>query len=74
MAIRKILLSLQPAATAAATFWAAVMVARLWRAHLTVLHTAADRDRETARAPPVRKTDSRARRAEGYLLARPGLA
>jgi hypothetical protein len=48
MAIRKILLPLQPAATAAATFCAAVMVARLWRAHLAVLHTAANRDRETA--------------------------
>ena len=34
--------------TAAATFSAAVMVARLWRAHLAVLHTAANRDRESA--------------------------
>src|ERR1700693_6324946 len=48
MAIRKILLPLHPAATAAATFWAAAMVARLWRAHLAVLHTAANPDRETA--------------------------
>jgi nucleotide-binding universal stress UspA family protein len=48
MAIRKILLPLQLAATAAATFSAAVMVARLWRAHLAVLHTAVNRDRENA--------------------------
>ena len=48
MAIRKILLPLQLATTAAATFSAAVMVARLWRAHLAVLHTAVNRDRERA--------------------------
>jgi nucleotide-binding universal stress UspA family protein len=48
MAIRKILLPLQAAAAAAATFSAAVMVARLWRAHLAVLHTAVNRDRENA--------------------------
>jgi nucleotide-binding universal stress UspA family protein len=48
MAIRKILLPLQLASTAAATFSAAVMVARVWRAHLAVLHTAANRDRESA--------------------------
>ena len=47
MAIRKILLPLQLTA-AAATFSMAVMVARLWRAHLAVLHTAASRDRESA--------------------------
>ena len=48
MAIQKILLPLQLTATASATFSAAVMVARLWRAHLAVLHTAANRDRESA--------------------------
>ena len=48
MAIRRILLPLQLATTAAATFSAAIMVARLWRAHLAVLHTAANRDRERA--------------------------
>jgi nucleotide-binding universal stress UspA family protein len=48
MAIRRILLPLQLATTAAATFSAAIMVARLWRAHLVVLHTAANRDRERA--------------------------
>ena len=48
MAIRKILLPLQLAATAAATFSAAVMIARLWSAHLAVLYTAVNRDRETA--------------------------
>jgi nucleotide-binding universal stress UspA family protein len=48
MEIRKVLLPLQPAATAAATFSAAVMIARFWRAHLAVLHAAATRDRETA--------------------------
>jgi nucleotide-binding universal stress UspA family protein len=47
MAIRKILLPLQLTATAA-TFSMAVMVARLWRAHLAVLHAAASRDRESA--------------------------
>jgi hypothetical protein len=47
MAIRKILLPLQLTA-AAATFSMAVMVARLWRAHLAVLHAAASRDRESA--------------------------
>ena len=48
MAIRKILLPLQFAATAAATFSAAVMVARLWRAHLAVLYTAVNREQENA--------------------------
>jgi hypothetical protein len=48
MEIRKVLLPLQPAATAAATFSAAVMIARFWRAHLAVLHAAANPDRETA--------------------------
>ena len=48
MEIRKVLLPLQPAATAAATFSAAVMIARFWRAHLAVLHAADNRDRETA--------------------------
>jgi nucleotide-binding universal stress UspA family protein len=48
MAIRKILLPLQAAATAEAAFATAVMVARLWNAHLAVLHVAADRTREGA--------------------------
>ncbi len=47
-AIRKILLPLQFSNTAAATFSMAVMVARLWRAHLAVLHAATNRDRESA--------------------------
>jgi|ERR1700733_9716945 hypothetical protein len=47
MAIRKILLPLQLTA-AAATSSMAVIVARLWRAHLAVLHAAASRDRESA--------------------------
>ena len=47
MVIRKILLPLQLTA-AAATFSMAVMVVRLWRAHLAVLHTSASRDRESA--------------------------
>jgi nucleotide-binding universal stress UspA family protein len=47
MTIRKILLPLQFAATAPAAFSAAVIVARLWRAHLAVLHTATNRDRES---------------------------
>ena len=48
MAISKILLPLQLATTAAAAFSAAAMVARLWRAHLAVLHTAVNRDQERA--------------------------
>ncbi len=48
MAISKILLPLQLATTAAAAFSTAVMVARLWRAHLAVLHTAVNRDQERA--------------------------
>jgi nucleotide-binding universal stress UspA family protein len=48
MAIRKILLPWEPAATPVATFTAAVMVARLWRAHLAVVHVAANGDRENA--------------------------
>jgi len=48
MAIRKILLPLQLTAAAPASFAMAVTVARLWRAHLAVLHTAASRDRESA--------------------------
>jgi nucleotide-binding universal stress UspA family protein len=48
MAIRKILLPLQVATTAAAAFSAAAMVARLWRAHLAVLHSAVSRDQERA--------------------------
>jgi hypothetical protein len=48
MAIRKILLPFELAVTTAATFSAAVMVARMWRAHLTVLYFAANRYRESA--------------------------
>ena len=48
MAVRKILLPLQVATTAAAAFSAAAMVAQLWRAHLAVLHTAVNRDQERA--------------------------
>jgi nucleotide-binding universal stress UspA family protein len=48
MAIRKIMLPLQPATTAAATFSTAALVARLWRAHLAVLHIAATGDRAGA--------------------------
>ena len=48
MGIRKILLPLQFAATTAATYSAAVMVARLWHAHLAVLYTAVNRGQENA--------------------------
>src|SRR6266536_3405828 len=48
MAIRKILLPLQTATTAEAAFSTAVIVARLWSAHLAVLHVAANRNRESA--------------------------
>ena len=46
MAVRKILLPFQPAAATAATFSAAALVARLWRAHLAVMHTAPNRELE----------------------------
>jgi nucleotide-binding universal stress UspA family protein len=46
MAIRKVLLPLQAAATTEAAFSTAVMVARMWDAHLAVLHVATDRARE----------------------------
>jgi nucleotide-binding universal stress UspA family protein len=46
MAIRKLLLPLQTAATAEAAFSTAAIVSRLWCAHLAVLHVAADRNRE----------------------------
>ena len=65
MAIRKILLPLQLAATAAATFSAAAMIARLWRAHLAVLHTAVNRDRENA----VRDLFQRLTAEHGLTLA-----
>jgi len=48
MAIRKILLPLQAVTTAEAAFSTAAIVARLWRAHLAVLHVATDRNRESA--------------------------
>ena len=48
MAIRKILLSLQAVVTAEAAFSTAVLVARLWNAHLAVLHITANRDQESA--------------------------
>jgi hypothetical protein len=46
MAIRKILLPLQAAVTTDAAFTTAAMVARMWNAHLAVLHVAADRAQE----------------------------
>ena len=48
MAIRKILLPLQAVVTAEAAFSTAVLVARLWNAHLEVLHITANRDQESA--------------------------
>jgi len=48
MTIRKLLLPLQTTTTAGAAFSTAAVVARLWCAHLSVLHVAADRTRETA--------------------------
>jgi len=70
MSVQKILLPLQLTATAAATFRAAVTIARLWRAHLAVLHTAANRDQETA----VRDLFVRLTAEHGLVVAeaRPG--
>src|SRR5215469_15794792 len=48
MSIRKILFPLQAVATAAAAFATAVMIARSWSAHVTVLHVTADTERESA--------------------------
>ena len=48
MAIRRILLPLQAVVTAEAAFSMAVLVARLWNAHLAVLHITANRDQESA--------------------------
>ena len=48
MAISNFPLPLQVATTAAAAFSAAVLVARLWREHLAVLHMALNRDQERA--------------------------
>ena len=48
MAIRKILLPLQAVVTAEEAFSTAVLVARLWNAHLEVLHITANRDQESA--------------------------
>ena len=46
MAIRKLLLPLQTTATAAAALTTGLITARLWQAHLAVLHVAAARGRE----------------------------
>jgi nucleotide-binding universal stress UspA family protein len=47
MAIRKLLLPLQTAATAEAAFSTAAIVVRQWCAHLAVLHVGTDRNRES---------------------------
>jgi nucleotide-binding universal stress UspA family protein len=46
--IRKLLLPLQTTTTAEPALLTALTIARLWRAHLAVLHVSGDRDRETA--------------------------
>jgi nucleotide-binding universal stress UspA family protein len=48
MAIRKLLLPLQTAATAEAAFATFALVSRLWRAHLAVLHVTADKKQASA--------------------------
>src|SRR4051794_35894326 len=48
MAIRKLLLPLQTVATAEAAFATAAIVARLWCAHVSVLHVTADRRHPSA--------------------------
>jgi nucleotide-binding universal stress UspA family protein len=48
MAIRKLLLPLQTATTAEAAFSTAAIVARLWCAHLAVLHVTTDRKHASA--------------------------
>ena len=48
MAIRKLLLPLQTAATAEAAFSTAAIVSQMWCAHLAVLHVTADRKHASA--------------------------
>jgi hypothetical protein len=48
MAIRKLLLPVQTAATTEAAFSTAAIVFRLWCAHLAVLHLTADRKHASA--------------------------
>lgn len=65
MAIRKILLPLQTTATADATFSVAAIIARMWSAHLAVLHVVANRDRDSA----MRGLFSRLTAEHGLLVA-----
>jgi nucleotide-binding universal stress UspA family protein len=48
MALRKLLLPLQSTATAEPALMTALLAARPWSAHISVLHVAADRNREDA--------------------------
>ena len=68
MAVRKLLLPLQSTATAEPALIAALMAARLWRAHLAVLHVAVDRSRDSA----VRALFDRFAAAQDIILAAPG--
>ena len=68
MAIRKLLLPLQSTSTAEPALTAALMAARLWRAHLAVLHVAVDRSRDSA----VRALFDRFAAAQDIILAAPG--
>jgi hypothetical protein len=70
MAIRKLLLPLQTAATAEAAFSTAAIVARLWCAHLAVLHVGTDRNRER----DLRNTFEKLASANDLIVteARPG--
>lgn len=67
MAIRKLLLPLQTTATADAALATGLMVATVWRAHLTVLHVASDRSRESA----VRAVFERSAADHGIAVAAP---
>jgi len=67
MAIRKVLLPLQSATTAEAAFSTAATVARLWSAHLAVLHVSVDGSREKT----IREAFSRLVTESDLLLAEP---
>jgi nucleotide-binding universal stress UspA family protein len=65
MAIRKLLLPLQTTATAEAALATGLIAARLWQAHLAVLHVASDRSQESA----IRGVFDRCVAAQGVPVA-----
>jgi hypothetical protein len=68
MAIRKLLLPLQSVATAEAALLTAIAVAKLWEAHLAVLHVETERNRG---ASAVREVFDRLVRPSGIAIREP---